>query len=123
MIINCGAHSCYNYYLDDCSYLWFYLSPLPASKVPANAVLFEYNIEHIIFKIVQTVINTTNSNKKGYPNNERVLIHSANSLFSDENVAVSIGYLIVRYLYTFEKAFEVLSRNYAEYKQSKDAKL
>ena len=39
MIINCGPTLCYNYYLNDCQYLWYYLAPLP-NKIPADAVLY-----------------------------------------------------------------------------------
>ena len=52
-----------------------------------------------------------------------MVIHSSGALFSDENTATVIGYLIVRYMYTFEKSFEVLNSLYQKYKDDKNAKL
>lgn len=70
-----------------------------------------------------SIINHTLSNKPKDGFNNRVAIHSAGALFSDENCALVIGYLIVRYLYTYEKAFKLLSRLYCEYKGDKDISL
>ena len=57
-------------------------------------------------------MHTANS-KRG---ESHVVIHSSGLPFSDENVTVVIGYLISRYLYTFEKAFETVNTVYQHYK-------
>jgi hypothetical protein len=52
-----------------------------------------------------------------------VAVYSSGSPFSDENCAIVIGYLICRYLYSFEKAFNLLARLYSEHQKSKEARL
>ena len=100
LVVNLSANSCYNYFLNDIEYKWFYLTPLP-SKQPNDAVLFENNIENIVLPLTHAIIKHTDSNKQNKSMNSHVVVHSSGALFSDENVAAVIGYLIVRYLYTF----------------------
>jgi hypothetical protein len=105
IVVNLAANLCFNYYLNDLEYEHFYLPPLP-TKPPADAVLFENNIEHLLPALAHSIIVHTAGNKPGDPHRNRVALHSAGAPFSDENIAVVIGYLILRYLYSFEKAFE-----------------
>lgn len=100
----------------------YYLATLP-NKLPADAVLFENNIEHILLEASHSIISYTASNKPKDGFNNRVAIHSGGALFSDENCALVIGYLIIRYLYTYEKAFKLLSGLYSDYKGDKNIKL
>jgi hypothetical protein len=73
--------------------------------------------------VTHNIISHTLGNKPKDALNNYVLIHSSGSLFCDENSAVVIGYLITRYLYTFEKAFNLVSNCYSNYKGDKQAKL
>jgi hypothetical protein len=82
LILNCGPMLCHNYYLNDCQYLWYYLAPLP-NKTPADAVLYEYNIENAIFRATQAIITHAANHQKGTNANNRVLIHSAGQTFSN----------------------------------------
>lgn len=65
----------------------------------------------------------TINNKANNTLNNRVIIHSSGSLFSDENCAVVIGYLMSRYLYTYQKAFSVVNKHYKTYKQDEKSQL
>ena len=65
----------------------------------------------------------TVNNKPNNSLNNRVIIHSLGSLFSDENCAVVIGYFMARYLYTYQKAFSVLNKHYKIYKQNESVQL
>lgn len=63
-------------------------------------------------------MHLTSNNKMNNANNNRAIMHSAGSIFSDENCAVIIGYLMARYLYTYQKAFSVMNKHYKTYKQN-----
>lgn len=54
----------------------------------------------------------TKQNKKGDSYNNRAVLCSSIGLFCDENCAILIGYYICRYLYTFEKAYEMVLKAY-----------
>ena len=69
------------------------------------------------------ICSRTQSNQLNHPLNTRIAIHSAGGPFSDENSAVVIGYLILRHLYTFQKAFDAMNGLYQKYKGDKHGKL
>ena len=121
LVINTSPNNSYNYYLNDFQYQHFYISQLP-NKMPPDPILFENNIENIIFRITESIVYHTKQNKKGDAYNNRAAICSSTGLFCDENCAVIIGYYIARYLYTFEKAYEIINKAYREYKGDKSAK-
>ena len=68
-------------------------------------------------------MHLTSNNKANNSYNNRVVIHSIGSVFSDENCAVVIGYLMARYLYSYQKAFSVMNKHYKLFKQNESEQL
>lgn len=59
-------------------------------------------------------------NIKEGKNNVGVALYSGMEIFGEESVAIAIGYLIVKRLDSFEKAYETLSRIYLEQYKTKE---